>query len=227
MTDLPRKDDGAAEEGRKPAEENNSSIFSRLRTGFTVAIALALGAVVTASVIIPALAGWVPLTVLSGSMEPTYPVGSQVFVDPVEGKDRSAIPTGTIISYMPYPDDPTLVTHRIVDMKVDSTGVTHYTMQGDNNSAPDPLPVADYQVRAIAKYHLPYMGYVSKILTGKQKSIGLTIVIGVLFAYVLYQIAMVALEKTGDRKNGGAPDATESPTPGDSRSDSDVEVKDD
>ena len=54
-----------------------------------LALLTLLGAVLVLVVAVPRVLGLVPLTILSGSMEPTLPVGSQVFVDPVESAEQA------------------------------------------------------------------------------------------------------------------------------------------
>lgn len=180
------------------------TICAQIKTLFFGILILFSIAVLLLAVVVPSVLGLVPLTVLSGSMEPTYRVGSQVFVKAIEEDDRSTIPTGTIITFMPYPDNPTLVTHRVIDVSVDSEGVTWYTTKGDNNNVADPDSVAEYQVRAIAKYNVPYLGYISKLLTGKQKAILLSVTIGSLLIYVLYQIIMIILKNLMSLRGGGS-----------------------
>ena len=55
-------------------------------------------------------------TVLSGSMEPTYHVGSLIYVKDV---DTDELKAGDVITYML--DEDTIVTHRIVDVIPDET----------------------------------------------------------------------------------------------------------
>lgn len=54
------------------------------------------------------LLGWIPLAVLSGSMEPQYPVGSLIFVRPVAAED---VKLGDPITFY-MADGRTLATHR-------------------------------------------------------------------------------------------------------------------
>lgn len=151
--------------------------------------------IVMLTVGIPAVRGWVPLTIASGSMEPTYPVGSMVIGDPVSAEESRALVTGDVITFMPYPDDPALVTHRIIGVSSDSEGTTLYTTQGDANGAPDPEPVADYQVRAVVQYHVPYVGYVANWLDGNEKQTIIYGVIGALALYCAYQLIAGARER--------------------------------
>lgn len=150
------------------------------------------------SVVIPAALGWVPLTIATGSMEPTYPVGSMVIGEPVTEDEAKSLMTNDVITFMPYPDNPTLVTHRIVASSVDTTGKVFYTTKGDANNAEDPDMVADHQVRAVVKYHIPYLGYVANWLDGGQKQTIVYGIVAVLSLYCVYQVGVGVRER---RKN--------------------------
>ena len=141
-----------------------------------------------ATIALPAVMGWVPLTVRSGSMEPTYPVGSQIIVKPLEGQECGDLAEGDVVTFMPYPDDPTLVTHRITSVSVTIEGLTTYRTKGDANGAEDPDPVGEHQVRATPLYHVPYMGYVTGWLSPQARQMITYGLAGLLFAYALYQL---------------------------------------
>ncbi|WP_127131095.1 signal peptidase I [Georgenia sp. SYP-B2076] len=147
---------------------------------------IALAAVM---VLIPRLMGWVPLTILTGSMEPTIPTGSQVVVETIEGDDDAALlAIGDVITFMPRPDDPTLVTHRIVGRTQSSDGAVSFTTQGDANNAADPWTLTATQIRGVVEYHVPYAGYLANALSGHQKSTGVTVAAVALFAYGAVQL---------------------------------------
>src|SRR5918912_2525149 len=57
------------------------------------------------------------LTVVSGSMQPTLPLGSLVVVVP---RNADAVRVGDVITFSPPGDDTHTVTHRVVD--VEGTG---------------------------------------------------------------------------------------------------------
>jgi len=132
-------------------------------------------------IVVPRLAGGVPLTILSGSMEPSLPVGSLAVVVPVEPED---VRIGQIVTYLPNPDDPTAITHRV-------TGVTHrpdgglaFTVQGDANAAAD-APVQDYQVRGRVLYAVPWLGYLNSAVNGDERSVAVYVVAGAFFLWAL------------------------------------------
>lgn len=72
-------------------------------------IVLAL-AVLAGLLIIPKLMGYEEMAVLTGSMEPKYPVGTLIFV---KEADPNTLEVGDVITY--HLDSNTVVTHRIVE----------------------------------------------------------------------------------------------------------------
>ena len=80
------------------------------------------------------LIGLQVFTVLSGSMEPTYHVGSLIYVKSVDYKELKA---GDPITYMISQD--TVVTHRIIEVLVDEgdPNTIRYFTQGDANAVAD------------------------------------------------------------------------------------------
>lgn len=166
------------------------SRLRHLRTVLTWAAAVLAVVLLTVMVLIPRLTGWVPLTVLSGSMEPTIPIGSLVVVERLDGQqpDLSGIEVGDAITFMPNPNDPTLVTHRVVSTGGRADGTPVFITRGDANGTNDPGPVSAEQVRGVVRYHVPYAGYVSTVLNVEQKQQGVVVLAGVLFLYAGLQV---------------------------------------
>jgi signal peptidase I len=74
------------------------------------------------------------LTVVSGSMQPTLPLGSLVLVVP---RDADAVRIGDVITFSPPGDDTRTVTHRVVDVQGSGTELSVHT-RGDANPVADP-----------------------------------------------------------------------------------------
>src|SRR4051812_23531240 len=72
------------------------------------------------------------LTVVSGSMQPTLPLGSLVVVLP---RDADAVRVGDVITFSPPGDDTRRVTHRIVDLQGSGDQLRVHT-RGDANPGP-------------------------------------------------------------------------------------------
>lgn len=121
------------------------NIISTLLTIVLVAIALLFAA--------PKIFGITPTAVLSGSMEPVYPVGSLIFV---QKTTPETLNVEDIITFS-MGEGNTAVTHRIID--IDTENKEFYT-KGDNNNVADGSPVS-YQ-RLIGKastFAIPFLGY--------------------------------------------------------------------
>ena len=73
------------------------------------------------------------LTVVSGSMRPTLPLGSLVVVVP---RDAAAVRVGDVITFSP-PGENRTVTHRVVDVQGSGTELRVHT-RGDANPVADP-----------------------------------------------------------------------------------------
>ena len=107
------------------------------------------------------LVGLRPLTVLSGSMEPTYHVGSLIYVKSVDYRDLKA---GDVITFML--DEDTLATHRIVEVVPDEEdpATLRYRTKGDANEAEDGSLVHYKNVVGTPVFTIPKLGYVASYI---------------------------------------------------------------
>ncbi|MEY9953721.1 signal peptidase I [Leifsonia sp. EB34] len=104
-----------------------------------------LGAVAIVTVAVCAVFGLRPVVVISGSMEPTLPVGSLVFYRTVPAAD---VVKGDIVT-VPRQDGGTgLITHRVKEVTTKGD-VTTLRLKGDANATPDPLP---YVVSSVGSF---------------------------------------------------------------------------
>ena len=105
--------------------------------------------------------GLQPYVVLSGSMEPTYHVGSRIYVKAVDYKELTV---GDPITYMVSQD--TVVTHRIIEVLVDEEDpeTIRYFTQGDANDVPDGMSVHYKNIIGKPVFSIPYLGYVSNYI---------------------------------------------------------------
>ena len=101
--------------------------------------------------------GLTPYTVLSGSMEPTYHVGSLIYVKDVDPND---LDVDDPITYLI--NNKTVVTHRIIEVIYADDGVTKtaFRTQGDNNEDPDGEPVPAANILGKPVFSIPLLGYV-------------------------------------------------------------------
>jgi signal peptidase len=133
------------------------------------------------------------LTVLSGSMVPTFYPGDMIVVRGVD--NPNSIPVGTIVTYMPNPDDPTLITHRVIGTGTNAEGDVTYTTQGDANTAADE-PVQALQIRGIYLFSLPKLGYVSQWMGGETRTGAMLVGVGLL-GYAAYQVIFARRGRRG------------------------------
>lgn len=134
------------------------------RTFLTVLVTSALLLIVAVAVLfqfVPRLMGGTSLTVLSGSMSPTFRAGDLIAV---RGVDPADVRMGDIITFQPVSGDPTLVTHRIVGIGHNTVDGLVLTTRGDANGATDRPLVAD-QVRGVYMYGVPFLGSVITLAT--------------------------------------------------------------
>ncbi len=156
--------------------------------------ALMLFAVLIAAVLtVPRLLGYTPFTVLSGSMEPAYPVGSIVYVrdELPESIRASDVVMFELPNGMP-------VTHRVVS--ADSVLRTFVT-KGDANPSEDPVPVPFEQVTGKAGVCLPLLGYAALFM---QTPSGL---ICVAFVMLILLLAPKAIAMAMQAEGGRTPKA--------------------
>jgi signal peptidase len=130
-------------------------------------IATWLGRAVVASVIAAlflllvskTMLGWEVAGVRSGSMQPTYGVGSLVAIAPV---DTAALRAGDVITYHRDGTGP-LVTHRIVEVSGIGSERTFVT-KGDANRVADLTPVPSGAIAGRVEFGVPLLGYLTLAL---------------------------------------------------------------
>lgn len=161
-------------------EDDRTGLLWWMGSMLTWALLFAMLTLLAVTILIPAVAGGERFTVLTGSMDPTYPPGTLIVVEPVE-PDELAI--GMPVTYQLRSGDPTVVTHRIIASAQSAKGQRTYITQGDANTVPDEKPVLYEQIRGRVWYSIPYLGYVNNWLTGQQRSWTVGIIAIALFGY--------------------------------------------
>lgn len=125
-------------------------IISTILVALVVLLAVALVGV--------RLAGIRTFTVLSGSMEPTYHVGSLIYVKKV---DSTTIRPGQVITFML--DENTVATHRVVEVVPDEDDPSFRT-KGDANDAEDGSLVHYKNVIGTPVFAIPKLGYAANYI---------------------------------------------------------------
>jgi signal peptidase len=129
------------------------NVISGVLVGIVVLLVVALVGV--------RLVGLQPFVVLSGSMEPTYHVGSLIYVKSVDYKQLQA---GDPITYLL--NENTVVTHRITEVLVDEEdpNTLRYFTKGDANDIADGTSVHYKNIIGKPVFSIPYLGYVSNYI---------------------------------------------------------------
>lgn len=140
--------------------------------------------------------GLQPYVVLSGSMEPTYHVGSLIYVKSVDYKDLSV---GDPITYMVSQD--TVVTHRIIEVLVDEEDpeTIRYFTQGDANDVPDGSSVHYKNIIGKPVFSIPYLGYVSNYIQNPPGSY-VSIAAGALLILLVFLPDIFAEDESSKKK---------------------------
>jgi signal peptidase len=124
-------------------------------------VTLVVGALAVV-VVLPRATHGSAMTVLTGSMTPTIPVGSIVLVRPA---DPGTLRVGDVATYQPKAATAEFITHRIVKID-DSTTPTTFIFKGDANRGADINPISAQQVRGKVWFHVPYLGAIRDSLHG-------------------------------------------------------------
>ena len=95
-------------------------------------------------------------SVISGSMEPEYTVGSLISLIYVKEVDPSTIEVGDVITYVLPNDTPS--THRVV--RIDEENEHFYT-KGDANDVEDGSPVHFRNLIGTPIFKIPFLGYIA------------------------------------------------------------------
>ena len=99
------------------------------------------------------LFGLTPYTVLSGSMEPAYHVGSVIYVVKV---DPEELAVGDPVTFLL---EGTTVTHRIIEKGTNEKGL-YFVTQGDANNTSDP-PIYPSNIIGKPVFSIPHLGRLS------------------------------------------------------------------
>lgn len=146
------------------------------------------------------LVGLTPYTVLSGSMEPTYHVGSLIYVRDIEADE---IEVGTPLTFS-VSDGSLVATHRVCEI-IEENGETLYITKGDANDVTDP-PLKYSRVIGSPVYSIPYLGYFSTWLQS-----GAGVIAGIALAAMLLLTSLLTELLPGDGKPAQPPTEAEAP----------------
>ncbi len=173
------------------------------------AVLLVVVAAVAVLVVVPKALGGTTLTVLTGSMEPTFSPGDVVAVRTVSDP-ATEVHVGDVVTFQPVSGDPTLVTHRVVAKRISAAGTTFVT-RGDANGADDD-PIEPAQIQAVAVYSVPWVGHVSLWL-GERKGLAVALVAAALLGYAAVMILRPERRTRDDEPTADTPADTPADVP--------------
>ncbi len=159
-------------------------------------VILGVGAVLLLAVLVPRAMAGTPYVILTSSMRPAMPPGTLVVTKPV---DTDHVGIGTVVTYQLHSGDPSVVTHRVTEVGIDSTGGYHFTTKGDANDVADAKTVQPVQIRGERAYYVPYLGYVTTLVGGTQRHWAIVLVVVSLLGYAATMFAGAARERRGQR----------------------------
>lgn len=131
-------------------------------------VVIALVILICAPLVVPKFFGYELFGILSGSMEPTYPVGSVIYVEHVSA---DKIEVGDPITFKMAADSDVVATHRVI-AKDDEKRV--FKTKGDNNDQADSSPVSYDRLIGKSVFCIPYLGYISSYV---QSSAGIVAIV--------------------------------------------------
>lgn len=133
-------------------------------------------------------------TVLSGSMVPTYDVGSLIYVKP---KEPNEIKVDDILTFKIDSSD-TVVTHRVVEIVYDDMNNRLFKTQGDANDTVDENAVKEGNIIGKPVFTIPFLGYIATFI---QTSTGriISIVISFIMVLIVFTIDYVTDDKKKER----------------------------
>ncbi len=173
-------------------EEPPVSWWRMIAGGVSWALLILVSALAVVVVVVPAITGSHPYTVLTGSMEPRYPPGTLVVVRDVEPAD---VAIGDVITFQLRSGEPQVVTHRVIAVQIGVDGERSFVTQGDANNTPDVDPVREVQIVGRLWYSVPYIGWINNVVTGSVRAWAILIAAGGLVAYGIVLFVQAARER--------------------------------
>lgn len=168
-----------ATQGRKSKSSMAGAVFRSLGTLLLIGLILAC-----LPLTVPRLFGYHIYSVVSGSMEPSIPTGSLVYIGEAELKDVSE---GEVIAFYGTRDMASIITHRVVENRV-LTG--EFITKGDANQTADMNPVPYENVIGRVVYSVPAAGAMAEMFTSREgKILAGAVIVG---AILLQMLAFLA-----------------------------------
>jgi signal peptidase len=169
-----------------------------LGLGLSAGLLLFVAFVAALVVVVPAATGSTPYTILTTSMEPSYPPGTLIIVKPT---DPQAINVGDVVTYQVKSNEPEVITHRVIQIlhSSDPDVELQFVTQGDNNGSPDGA-IRAVQIRGVVWYAVPWIGYINNVVNGDARAVVIPLVAIALFGYAGWMIVSAVLGRRRKRE---------------------------
>ena len=133
--------------------------------------------------------------VLTGSMEPTYPTGSLIYVKDV---DPSELRVNDVITFSISPN--VIATHRIVEIVPDEQypTIVRYRTKGDANKDVDASLVSAGNIIGKAMFAVPQLGYLASYIQQPPGIYVAILVCGLMIAFVFYTDSLENKQKQSE-----------------------------
>jgi signal peptidase len=189
------------------AKEKPRGVLHYIGLGLSMGVLLLVIAAGALLIVIPKLAGAIPLTVLTQSMEPLLPPGTLIVDRPVK---IDQISPGDIVTYQIESGNPAVITHRVITVETSNTGKRSFIFKGDNNALPDTDKVLPVQIKGKLWYSIPWIGYVSNYMNGPARGQIVPIAATVLFLIAAWFFLGAAFQNLRKKRRGKTSDSAES-----------------
>ena len=144
------------------------------------------------------LVGFQVFTVLSGSMEPAYPVGSLIYV---KQADYRELTSGDVITFLL--DEDTVATHRITEVIPDENDpdTLRFRTKGDANAAEDGSLVHYKNVIGTPVFSIPKLGYFANYIQNPPGTY-VALSAGAVLLLLVFLPDLFSSDDGGERKRG-------------------------
>ncbi len=167
--------------------------LGRICTGIVAgAVIITSVSAISLAVLIPRWGGATPYAIETGSMRPGLPPGTLAVVRPTPVEQ---IAGGSVVTYQLRSGDPTVVTHRVASVGIDTQGKYRFRTQGDANDATDPEPVRPVQLKGVLWYKVPYLGYANEYIQGGERRVVTVVAVSGLLLYATYMFTTAATRR--------------------------------
>lgn len=134
--------------------------------------------------------------VLTGSMEPSYPIGSLIYVKDAK---PSELHVNDVITFSISPN--VIATHRIVELVPDENNpsIIRYRTKGDANNSEDGMLVHYKNIIGTPVFTIPNLGYLASYIQNPPGSY-LTLCFGAVFVLLLFLPELIGAFSVKDEK---------------------------